>query len=130
MCVFVCMHAHAQLCSTLCNPIDCSPPGSSVHGIFQARILEWVTIFYSRGSSQPFKKEKCSVAKATSRLFYKDILDGYKNIMWERNGIKASFWTTQIVLLLRKEFFKVKSEINENQEKKQRNIGLKEFGFR
>ena len=33
---------------TLCDPIDCSPPGSSVHGIFQARILEWVTISYSR----------------------------------------------------------------------------------
>ena len=31
----------AQLCPTLCDPMDCSPPGSSVHGIFQARILEW-----------------------------------------------------------------------------------------
>ena len=36
-----------------CNPMGCSPPGSSVHGIFQARILEWVAILYSRGSSQP-----------------------------------------------------------------------------
>ena len=35
-----------QLCPTLCDPIDCSPPGSSVHGIFQARILEWVAISY------------------------------------------------------------------------------------
>ena len=42
----------AQLCLTLCHPRDCSPPGSSVHGIVQARILEWVTIFFSRGSSQ------------------------------------------------------------------------------
>ena len=33
------------------NPLDCSPPGSSVHGISQARILEWVAIFFSRGSS-------------------------------------------------------------------------------
>ena len=33
-----------QLCLTLCNPMDCSPPGSSVHGILQARILEWVAI--------------------------------------------------------------------------------------
>ena len=40
-----------QLCSTLCDPMNCSPPGSSVHGIFQARILEWVSISYSRGSS-------------------------------------------------------------------------------
>ena len=40
-------------CSTLYDPMDCSPPGSSVHGILQARILEWITIPYSRGSSQP-----------------------------------------------------------------------------
>ena len=38
---------------TLCNPTDCSPPGSSVHGILQARILEWVAISFSRESSQP-----------------------------------------------------------------------------
>ena len=40
-----------QLCLTLCDPMDCSMPGSSVHGILQARILEWVP--FSRGSSQP-----------------------------------------------------------------------------
>ena len=38
---------------TLCNPMDCSPPGSSCHGNFQARILEWVAISSSKGSSQP-----------------------------------------------------------------------------
>ena len=43
----------AQLCLTLCDPMDCSLPGSSVHGIFQAKILEQVAISYSRGSSQP-----------------------------------------------------------------------------
>ena len=43
----------AQLCLILCDPIDCSPPGSSVHGILQARILEWVAISFSRGSSRP-----------------------------------------------------------------------------
>ena len=37
----------------LCDPIDCSLPGSSVHGIFQARVLEWVAISFSRGSSRP-----------------------------------------------------------------------------
>ena len=41
-----------QLCPTVCHSIGCSPPGSSVHGISQARILEWVTISCSRGSSQ------------------------------------------------------------------------------
>ena len=43
----------AQLCPTLCNPMDCNTPGSSVHGILQARILEWVAISFSRGSSRP-----------------------------------------------------------------------------
>ena len=43
----------AQLCPTLCYSMDYSPPGPSVHGIFQARILEWVAIPFSRGSSQP-----------------------------------------------------------------------------
>ena len=43
----------AQSCLTLCDPVDCSPPGSSVHGILQARTLEWVAISFSRGSSQP-----------------------------------------------------------------------------
>ena len=38
---------------TLCNTMGCSQPGSFVHGIFQARILEWVAIFFSRGSSPP-----------------------------------------------------------------------------
>ena len=42
-----------QSCPTLWDPMDCSPPGSSVHGIFQARILEWVAISFSRRSSWP-----------------------------------------------------------------------------
>ena len=43
----------AQSCLTLCKSMDCSPPGSSVHGILQARILEWIAIPFSRGSSWP-----------------------------------------------------------------------------
>ena len=43
----------AQSCPTLCDPVDCSPPGSSVHGTLQARILEWIAIPFSRGSSWP-----------------------------------------------------------------------------
>ena len=43
----------AQLCPTLCDPMDCNLSGFSVHGIFQARILEWVDISFSRGFSQP-----------------------------------------------------------------------------
>ena len=44
----------AQLCLTLSDPMDCSPPSSSVHGIFQARVLEWGAITFSRGSSQSY----------------------------------------------------------------------------
>ena len=43
----------AQSCPTLCNPMDCSPPGSSVHGALQGRTLEWVAMPSSRGSSRP-----------------------------------------------------------------------------
>ena len=39
----------AQSCPTLSNPMDCSPPGSSIHGIFQARVLEWGAIAFSEG---------------------------------------------------------------------------------
>ena len=42
-----------QSCLTLCDSMDCSPPGSSVHGILQARVPEWVAILFSRGSSRP-----------------------------------------------------------------------------
>ena len=47
----VCSVAHS--CLTFCHPMDCSPPGFSVHGISQARILEWVAISFSRGSPNP-----------------------------------------------------------------------------
>ena len=43
----------AQSCPTLCNPMDCSPPVSSVHEVLQTRILEWVAMLFSRGSSWP-----------------------------------------------------------------------------
>ena len=52
--LYACLRAKSlQSCPTLCNPMDCSPPGSSFHGIFLARILEWVGISFSRGSFQP-----------------------------------------------------------------------------
>ena len=52
-----------QSCPTLCDPMDCSLPGSSVHGIFQAIVLEQAAISFSRGSSQPRDNEKTSVLK-------------------------------------------------------------------
>ena len=56
-----------QLCPTFCNPMDCSLSGSSVHGILQAKILEWVAISFSRGSSGP--RNWIWVSCTTGRFF-------------------------------------------------------------
>ena len=50
----------SQSCQTLCNPMDCSLSGSSVYGIFQARVLEWIAISFSRGSSRPRNQTQVS----------------------------------------------------------------------
>ena len=57
----------SQSCPTLCDPVDCSPPGSSVHEIFQARILEWVAISFSKGSSQ--SRDRTRVSCTAGRFF-------------------------------------------------------------
>ena len=57
----------AQSCPTLCNPVDCSLPGSSVHAILQARILEWIAILFSSGSSQP--RDQTQVFQIAGRFF-------------------------------------------------------------
>ena len=58
-----------QSCPTLCISIDCSPPGSTVHRILQARILEWVAFPFSRGSSQLEIEPKSPALQADSLLF-------------------------------------------------------------
>ena len=50
----------AQWCLILCDPMDCSLPGSSLHGILQARVLEWVTVSFSTGSSRPRDRTRVS----------------------------------------------------------------------
>jgi len=67
-----------QSCPALWDPMDCSPPGFSVHGIYQARILEWVAISFSRGSSQPrdLTRVSCIASQfftiwSTSEVIYK-----------------------------------------------------------
>ena len=62
---YVCVLA-IQSCLTLCEPVDYSLLGSSVHGILQARILEWVAIPFSRGSSQP--RDRTQVSCIAGRL--------------------------------------------------------------
>ena len=60
LCVCVCVCSVAQSCLTLCNPKDYNLPGSSVHEIFQARILEQAAIFFLKGSSQPRDQTRAS----------------------------------------------------------------------
>ena len=64
---YVCACPVAQSCPTLLDPMDCSPPGSSVHGILQARTLEWVAMPSSRGSSQP--KDQTQVSQIAGGFF-------------------------------------------------------------
>ena len=73
--VCVCMHVH--LCPTLCDPLDCSLWGPSVHVIFQARILEWVAIPFSRGSSWPTDRTQVSCISCNGRWIL------YHSTMWE-----------------------------------------------
>ena len=56
-----------QSCLTLCDPMDCSLPGSSIHGIFQVSVLEWVAISFSKGSSQP--RDLTQVSCIANRCF-------------------------------------------------------------
>ena len=70
----------AQSCPTLCDPMDCSLPGSSIHGIFQARILEWVAISFSRGSSRPRDRTWSPTLQAYSLPSEPsgEVVEGYK----------------------------------------------------
>ena len=60
----------AKSCPTLCTPMDCSQPGSSVHGSLQARILEWVAFSFSRGSSQPRDQTHISCLSSLAGRFF------------------------------------------------------------
>ena len=67
-----------QLCSALCNPMECSPPSSSAHGILQARILEWAVMPSSRGSFQP--RDQTQVFRTAGRFSYRQSHQGSPNI--------------------------------------------------
>ena len=85
----------AQLCLTLCDPMDCNPPGSSIHGILQARTLEWVAMPSSRGSSRPGDRTQVSwiagrfftswaTRKAQGEIWYwlNKVLGWPKSLFW------------------------------------------------
>ena len=76
----------AQLCPTLCDPMDCNLPGSFVHGILQARILEWVAIPFSRGSSHP------GIEPRSPPVLQADSLPGKKRYhLKERSNLLITF---------------------------------------
>ena len=70
---------HAQSCPTLCNGMDRSPPGSSVHGIFQARILEWVAIPFSRDLPNPRIEPSSALQADSSPLSHEGSLNVASN---------------------------------------------------
>ena len=81
----------AQSCPTLCLPMDCSPPGSSVRGIFQAQILEWVALYSPRASSQPRDQTVISCISCTGRQVL------YHYATWDAPGIYSSTYMNQII---------------------------------
>ena len=89
----------AQSRLILCDPMDCSPPGSSVHGILQARILKWVAISYSRGSSPPrdWTRVSCIAGRFftvwTTREAPGIIYINFNILAWILHGV-YSFFTT------------------------------------
>ena len=74
-----------QLCLTLCEPMDCSPPGSSVHGILQARILEWVALPSSRGSSPLRNRTHTSCDSCLKDRFFNAELPGKPSLSHTHN---------------------------------------------
>ena len=88
----------AQSCPTLCDRVDCSPPGSSIHGILQARILEWVAISFCRGSSRP--RDRTQVSHIAGRRFNlcttREALK-YKNIVSQKTSYRDTELQIQVL---------------------------------
>ena len=70
-----------HLCPTLCDPMDCSPPGSSVHELPQARILEWVAMIFSRGSSRAMYWTRVSCIAGRFFIFWAS-REMYRCVNW------------------------------------------------
>ena len=90
----------AQSCPTLCDPMDCSLSGSSVHGIFQARVLEWVAISFSKGSSRP--RDWTQVSRIAGRHFTvwatSEVLFPQK-VYWVTSFLKEPLWRAKMDFL-------------------------------
>ena len=113
-----------QLCPTRCEPMDCSPPGSSVHGIFQARIMEWVTISFSRGSSQPWDQTcvSCCLQNCRQILYLlslrNDYLKGSRLFNWKSKDVTEDFEDTEKISLSHQKTLIFKKHSNHNSKHK------------
>ena len=88
-----------QLCLILCNPMDSSPPGSSVYGIHQARITEWVVMLSSRGSSQAEPTSLVSPAVAGGFFTTSATWEAPKSLYWDTINIQhLVLWNIKIVI--------------------------------
>ena len=106
-------------CPTLCNPMDCSPPDSSVHGISQGRILEWVTISYSRDSSRT--RDQTHISYVGRRILYhwatKEtpwLWMHEQNLMTPKEDQVCSSDTSKVVELERRENLKIGASLWES----------------
>ena len=91
----------AQSCPTLCDPMVCSPPGSSVHGILQARILKWVALPFSRGPSWPrdWTGLSCTAVRFCTLWAIRDAQGGI-NLAYlrSREGVATKTWEALAIL--------------------------------
>ena len=93
------MHAKSlQSCMTLCDCSDCSPPSSSVHGILQAGILEWLTMPSSRGSSPPSDLTHLSCGYCTAGRFFTTEPPGNRELSYSKMSDSHSFNTYALAL--------------------------------
>ena len=100
-----CACSVTQSCLTLCDSMDCNPPRSSVHGIFQARMPEWVAITFSRGSSRPRDRTQVSCVSWIGWLFTNEpsgkaicVISSFK--IFSPKGVKI-FTTTCLLYIFR-----------------------------
>ena len=87
-----CVHAKSlQLCLTLCDPMDCSPSGSSIHGILQARILKWVAMPPLEDLPDPGTKPKCLMSPTLTGGFFITAPPGKPPVMYNQQFIQCNF---------------------------------------
>ena len=99
--VRLCAAKSLQLCTTLCDPIDGNPPGSPVHGILQARTLEWVAMPSSRGSSQPAHVGVAAATASSEVSLYEPRIRGMDLILGQEDPLEKGMATHSGILAWR-----------------------------